>query len=113
MQHARIKTLAHKKIHRVNSTPGGELAYARYVYTHTNADDTTIRKPIAVYWAEQGHILRHDLTEEFRKLCMEVPEFTYDVLSLSYDKQDKGKKATAEIESVIRGSGRKRARKDM
>lgn len=30
-----LKLLAHTKIHRVNSTPRGEIEYARYVYTHT------------------------------------------------------------------------------
>ncbi|KAJ5232771.1 hypothetical protein N7468_005727 [Penicillium chermesinum] len=123
LQHARVytlaeklelpilKTLAHKKIHRVNSTPGGELAYARYVYTHTLPDDMTIRKPIAAYWADQGHVLRHDLKEEFKQLCLDLPEFAYDVLTLLFDKQEKGaKKTNPEIESVMRGSGRKRRR---
>ena len=40
-----LKTLAHSKIHRINSTAVGEIAYARYVYANTPADDVTIRKP--------------------------------------------------------------------
>ena len=46
-----LKTLAHTKIHRVKSSPRGELEYARYVYANTSVDDTTLRKPVAAFWA--------------------------------------------------------------
>ncbi|KAJ5286923.1 hypothetical protein N7478_002609 [Penicillium angulare] len=104
-----LKSLAHKKIHTLNGTPLGELSYARYVYTHTRADDTTIRKPVASYWASRGHVLRHDLTEKFKTLCTEVPEFTYDVLSIILDRKKTGQ---ADIESGVRGSARKRLRSE-
>lgn len=62
-----------------------------------------------MYWSDQGHVLRHDLTEEFKLLCLEVPEFAYDVLNLSFDKQEK-KRVNPEVDAAIRGSGRKRRR---
>jgi len=40
-----LKTLAHSKIHRINSTAVGEIAYARFVYGNTPGNDVTIRKP--------------------------------------------------------------------
>ena len=52
-----LKTLAHSKIHRINSTAVGEIAYARYVYANTPADDVTIRKPVAAFWATRSHVL--------------------------------------------------------
>lgn len=101
-----LKSLAHKKIHKVSGTPSGELAYARYVYTHTQPDDTTIRRPVASYWASRGHVLRHDLEDQFKKLCIEVPEFTFDVLTIVMDRNEKN----TEVDSTIRGSARKRLR---
>ena len=44
-----LKTLAHSKIHRINSTAVGEIAYAHYVYANTPVDDVTIRKPVAAF----------------------------------------------------------------
>ncbi|KAJ6015044.1 hypothetical protein N7540_009635 [Penicillium herquei] len=122
LRHARVYTLAeklgmpklkeeaHNKIHSVNSTPIGELTYARYVYTHTNTADVNIRRPVAYYWATQGHIIRHDLKDEFRLLCNEVPEFSYDVLSLMMDRKEKEK--TMDIDSNVRSSARKRPRQE-
>ncbi|KAJ5919002.1 hypothetical protein N7466_009945 [Penicillium verhagenii] len=101
-----LKNLAHKKIHKVNSTPGGELTYARYVYTHTSLDDTTIRRPVASYWATRGHTLRHALDDQFKRLCIEVPEFGFDVLTIVMDRTEKH----TEVDSSIRGSARKRLR---
>lgn len=49
-----LKHLAHAKIHRINSTAKGELAYARYVYASTPREDTTIRNPIAYFWAHRS-----------------------------------------------------------
>ncbi|RHZ58471.1 uncharacterized protein CDV56_107090 [Aspergillus thermomutatus] len=105
-----LKTLAHSKIHRINSTSHGEIAYARYVYTHTPVDDATIRKPVASFWATRSHVLRHEAEEEFKKLCLEVPEFCFDVLSLVLDQKEKRAQDRAETESGIKGSGRKRLR---
>ncbi|KAF7119101.1 hypothetical protein CNMCM5793_008840 [Aspergillus hiratsukae] len=105
-----LKTLAHSKIHRINSTSHGEIAYARYVYTHTPVDDVTIRKPVASFWATRSHVLRHEAEEEFKKLCLEVPEFCFDVLSLVLDQKEKRAQHQAETDSGIKGSGRKRLR---
>jgi hypothetical protein len=107
---AALKSLAHTKIHRVNSTPSGELAYARYVYTHTCKDDITIRRPVASFWASRSHVLRHQVEEEWRKLCFEVPEFAYDVLTIILDRKEKEKTGQPEAESSGRGGARKRLR---
>jgi hypothetical protein len=105
-----LKSLAHSKIHRINSTSHGEIEYARYVYTHTPVDDVTIRKPVASFWATRSHVLRHEAEDEFKKLCLEVPEFCFDVLSLVLDQKEKRVQDRAETESGIKGSGRKRLR---
>ena len=105
-----LKTLAHSKIHRINSTSHGEIAYARYVYMNTPVDDITIRKPVATFWALRSHVLRHEAEEEFRKLCIEVPQFSFDVLSLVLDQKEKRAQDKAESESAVKGSGRKRLR---
>lgn len=104
-----LKTLAHSKIHRINSAPQGEIVYARYVYTHTPVDDVTIRKPVAAFWATRSHVLRHEAEEEFKKLCIEVPEFCFDVLTIVLDQKEKRSQDKAE-ESGARASGRKRPR---
>lgn len=110
-----LKTLAHTKIHRVKSSPRGELEYARYVYANTSVDDTTLRKPVAAFWAK-SYALRHGIDEDFKKLCLEAPEFAYDVLILVLENkekrsQDKTEKSDrADLESAARTSGRKRHR---
>ncbi len=76
-----LKNLASSKIHCVNSTAKGEIAYARYVYEFTARDDTAIRVPVANFWATRSHTLRAEAEEEFRGLCLEFPQFGYDVLS--------------------------------
>jgi hypothetical protein len=93
LKHARVYTLAEKfgveqlkslatsKIHCVNSTAKGEIAYARYVYAYTDKDDTSIRAPVAKFWATRSHALRTEAEEEFRSICLEYPQFGYDVLS--------------------------------
>lgn len=95
LRHARVYTLANKfglpelkalassKIHCVNSTAKGEIAYARYVYGHTTAEDGGVRAPVAQFWATRSHVLRSEAEEEFRGLCLEFPQFGYDVLSES------------------------------
>lgn len=102
-----LKRLAHTKIHRVNGTPRGELSYARYVYTHTAADDDAIRKPVATYWAARGHLLRHEVQEDWDSMCLEVPEFTSDVLKILMDRKEKP--VPGEMESTPRGRKRMRA----
>lgn len=90
-----LKSLASSKIHCVNSTAKGEIAYARYVYAHTDKDDTTIRAPVANFWATRSHTLRSEAEDEFRQMCLEYPQFGYDVLTrvldekLKREKQDK------------------------
>lgn len=107
-----LKVLAHTKIHRVNSTPRGEIEYARYVYTHTSVDDVTLRKPIANFWATRSHVLRHGVEGEFKRLCLNVPEFSYDVLALVLENKEKRGQDNnkTESESGTRTSGRKRQR---
>ncbi|KAL6250179.1 hypothetical protein RBB50_002480 [Rhinocladiella similis] len=84
-----LKTLAHSKIHRINSTALGEITYARYVYGNTPAGDTTIRKPVAAFWATRSHVLRHEAETEFKAMCLEYPQFGFDVLSLMLDQREK------------------------
>ncbi|KAK5800997.1 hypothetical protein VI817_003209 [Penicillium citrinum] len=105
-----LKRLAHKKIHQVNGTPSGELAYARYVYTNTPEDDIIIRKPVASYWASQSHVLRHGIEEEWKKICVDIPEFSYDVLTIVLNKREKTNQN--EAESTPRGRGTKRLRSE-
>ena len=76
-----LKTLASSKIHCVNSTAKGEIAYARYVYAYTSKEDEKVRAPIASFWATRSHTLRSEAEEEFKALCLEHPQFGYDVLS--------------------------------
>jgi hypothetical protein len=104
-----LKTLAHSKIHRINSTAVGEIAYARYVYGNTPPTDVTIRKPVAAFWATRSHVLRHEAEEEFRKMCLEFPQFGFDVLSLVLDQREK-RSAAREEETPMKGSSRKRMR---
>lgn len=76
-----LRTLASSKIHCVNSTAKGEIAYAQYVYQYTDDTDTTIRAPVANFWASRSHTLRAEAEPEFKTLCLEYPQFGYDVLS--------------------------------
>ncbi|KAH0357961.1 hypothetical protein KCU83_g120, partial [Aureobasidium melanogenum] len=101
-----LATLAHKKIHLTQSTARGEIEYARYVYGHTETTDESIRKPVAAFWATRSHVLRHEAEKEFRSMCLEFPQFGFDVLSLVLDNQEK---RTARSETTI-GGGRKRPR---
>lgn len=54
LQLPELKTLAHNKIHMINSTAVGELSYAKYVYANTPEDDVIIRGPIATFWAHKS-----------------------------------------------------------
>lgn len=115
-----LKSLAHSKIHRTASTAKGELAYARYVYKESNPEDATIRRPVAAFWATRSFSLRHEAEPEFRAMCLEFPQFSYDVLQLVLDNQEKGAArrgggggagaGEAGGPSVVPGSSRKRAR---
>lgn len=109
-----LKTLAHSKIHRINSTAIGEIAYARYVYGHTSAVDATIRRPVAAFWATRSHVLRHEAEQEFRAMCLEFPQFGFDVLSLVLDAREKRARDREEVTETgtpqTAGKGRKRMR---
>ena len=105
-----LKTLAHSKIHRINSTAVGEIAYARYVYANTPADDVTIRKPVAAFWATRSHVLRHEAESEFKAMCLEYPQFGFDVLSLVLDQREKRAREREEDGTPGGGKARKRMR---
>jgi len=104
--------LAHSKVHRVNSSAKGEISYARFVYENTPKGDTAIRRPIASFWGQRSHVLRHEAEEDFRTLCIEFPEFGFDVLSYVLDARErKGKDKDREsVLSETPKTGRKRAR---
>ncbi|KAI9049952.1 hypothetical protein LZ554_006099 [Drepanopeziza brunnea f. sp. 'monogermtubi'] len=103
-----LKSLASSKIHCVNSTAKGEIAYARYVYGHTQKDDTTIRAPVANFWATRSHTLRAEAEDEFRSMCLEFPQFGYDVLTRVLD--EKLKREKQDKMHPTPGSSRKRHR---
>ena len=105
-----LKTLAHSKIHRINSTAVGEIAYARYVYANTPPDDITIRKPVAAFWATRSHVLRHEAEAEFKAMCLEYPQFGFDVLSLVLDQREKRAREREEDGTTSSSKGRKRMR---
>lgn len=105
-----LKTLAHSKIHRINSTAVGEIAYARYVYGNTAADDTTIRRPVAAFWATRSHVLRHEAGNEFQQMCLEYPQFGFDVLTMVLDQKEKRARDREEESTPGGGKARKRMR---
>jgi len=104
----KLKSLASSKIHCVNSTAKGEITYARYVYQYTRPDDTTVRAPVANFWATRSHTLRAEAEEEFRGLCLEFPQFGYDVLTRVLD--EKLKRERNDKMHPTPGSARKRPR---
>jgi len=120
LKHARVYTLAEKlgvvelkdlalsKVHLVQSTAKGEIEYARYVYAETAKTDTTIRRPIASFWGQRSHVLRHEAEAEFKGLCIEFPEFAFDVLTHVLDSRER--KGEKKGEEEVTKSGRKRAR---
>ncbi|KFY41146.1 hypothetical protein V494_03154 [Pseudogymnoascus sp. VKM F-4513 (FW-928)] len=121
LKHARVYTLAGKfgvdalkalslsKIHCVNSNAKGEIQYARYVYANTTEGDTTIRKPVASFWAHRSHVLRAEAEDEFRKMCLEFPQFGFDVLTRVLDEKLKNE-SREKPHSTPSGSSRKRQR---
>lgn len=44
---------------------------------------------MAAFWATRSHVLRHDAEEEFRAMCLEFPQFGFDVLSRVLDQKEK------------------------
>ncbi|KAI1304364.1 hypothetical protein F5Y03DRAFT_395575 [Xylaria venustula] len=104
----KLKSLASSKIHCVNSTAKGEITYARYIYQYTSKDDTTVRAPVANFWATRSHTLRAEAEDEFRALCLEYPQFGYDVLTRVLD--EKLKRERNEKMTPGTSTGRKRAR---
>ncbi|KAK1242353.1 hypothetical protein MKX07_000339 [Trichoderma sp. CBMAI-0711] len=105
---AALQTLAANKIHCINSTVKGEIEYARYVYANTAPDDTTIRAPVANFWATRSHTLRSEAEDEFKALCLEFPQFGFDILTRVLD--DKLKRERNEKMHPSSGSVRKRPR---
>ncbi|KAM3073646.1 hypothetical protein ACMFMG_004469 [Clarireedia jacksonii] len=104
-----LKSLASSKIHCVNSTAKGEIAYARYVYANTEKDDQTIRAPVANFWATRSHVLRSEAEDEFKQMCLNFPQFGYDVLTRVLDEKLKKDKNDKTHPSAP-GSSRKRPR---
>ncbi|KAL9101001.1 MAG: hypothetical protein Q9163_003686 [Psora crenata] len=108
-----LRTLAHSKIHLVDSNAVAELVYARYVYSNTSKDDITIRKPVATFWGQRSHVLRHETEGTFRELCLQYPEFGFDVLNFVLDaeeRREERKRKTMAAEDVGTASTRKRTR---
>ncbi|KAL8656457.1 MAG: hypothetical protein Q9210_000250 [Variospora velana] len=103
-----LKSLSHSKIHLITSTAIAEIAYARYVYSHTTRSDLTIRKPVASFWGQRSHVLRHETEGSFRDMCLEYPEFAFDVLSFVLDAEEK--RAQRRGDDEVGKSARKRAR---
>ncbi|KAK4135269.1 hypothetical protein BT67DRAFT_440946 [Trichocladium antarcticum] len=104
-----LKNLASSKIHCVNSTAKGEIAYARYIYQFTPKEDTSVRVPVANFWATRSHTLRSEAEEEFRSLCLEFPQFGYDVLTRVLDEKLK-RERNEKMHPGAPSSARKRAR---
>ncbi|KAL8722040.1 MAG: hypothetical protein Q9225_001416 [Loekoesia sp. 1 TL-2023] len=103
-----LKSLSHSKIHLITSTALAEIAYARYVYSHTSRSDLTIRKPVASFWGQRSHVLRHETEGSFREMCLEFPEFAFDVLSFVLDAEER--RAQRRGDEEVGKSARKRAR---
>jgi hypothetical protein len=105
-----LKSLAHSKISKTQSNAKGEIAYARFVYKETAAEDEKIRKPVAAFWAQRSHVLRHSAEDEFRAMCLEFPQFGFDVLTMVLDQREKKGEPRGEPSVAVSASGRKRAR---
>lgn len=103
-----LSALAHREIHPTSSTAKGEIAYARFVYQQTSPDDENIRRPVASFWAQRSYVLRHEAEQEFKRMCLEFPQFGFDVLSTVLDAQEKRSQRQEGGSSA--GPGRKRQR---
>ncbi|KAM5443956.1 hypothetical protein MferCBS31731_001202 [Microsporum ferrugineum] len=107
----KLKALAQNKIGSIESSATGEIAYARYVYSHTTLDDTAIRAPVARFWAKMSDVLRHDAEEEFRALCLDHPQFSFDLLNRVLDIKEKRTRERENTSSpAFKGPARKRSR---
>jgi hypothetical protein len=74
----------------LDTNPRDEIVYARYVYGNSSKDDYEIRNPIARHWARHSHTMRHEVGDnDFKSLCLEFPEFAFDVLTVMLDKTEK------------------------
>lgn len=78
------------------------------MYNNTASTDATIRKPVASFWGQRSHVLRHETEGSFRAMCLEYPEFAFDVLSFVLDVEEKRERRREEGEGGK--SARKRAR---
>jgi len=69
---------------------------------------------VAAFWATRSHVLRHEAEEEFRAMCIEFPQFGFDVLSLVLDQREKRGRERDHREGggedATLGKGRKRMR---
>lgn len=106
----KLKELAHSKVHCVKSSAKGEIAYARYVYATTSAEDETIRKPVASFWAHRSHVLRAEAETEFRQMCLEFPQFSFDVITRLLDEKAKNEAREKPSSGTPAASSRKRQR---
>ena len=79
------------------------------MYKETSPDDENIRRPVAAFWATRSHVLRHEAEKEFKRMCLEFPQFGFDVLSLVLDAQEK-RSQRQEAQSLGGAPGRKRQR---
>lgn len=44
---------------------------------------------MASFWGQRSHVLRHETEGEFREMCLEFPEFAFDVLSFVLDAEER------------------------
>lgn len=79
------------------------------MYAYTSNDDTAVRAPIASFWATRSHTLRSEAETEFKSLCLEFPQFGYDVLTRVLDDKLK-RERNDKMHPATSGSGRKRPR---
>ncbi|EFE44191.1 conserved hypothetical protein [Trichophyton verrucosum HKI 0517] len=107
----KLKLLAQNKIGSIESSATGEIEYARYVYSHTTPEDTAIRGPVARFWAKMSDVLRHDAEEQFKALCLEHPQFSFDLLNRVLDMKEKRARERDNTSSpAFKGPARKRSR---
>ncbi|KAI5305935.1 GPI transamidase component [Ascosphaera pollenicola] len=106
--HDELKRLARHKIHRVESTPRGEIAYARYVYGNKSPAAAELRRPVANFWAS-NEALRDEVREEFKAVCLDFPEFSYDILSSNKKRPASGTPMKEDRQAAVK---RRRSRRN-
>ncbi|KLO89528.1 uncharacterized protein LW93_1587 [Fusarium fujikuroi] len=104
LKHARIYTLAEK--FGVAGLKG--LSSSKIHCQRRHHHPRPRRKLLASFWATRSHTLRAEAEEEFKALCLEHPQFGYDVLTRVLD--DKLKRERNDKMHPATSSGRKRAR---